>query len=65
MMQEEFKLTPIKTKPKMYSWEGSGAEPKYAVLFNDKILAIFGDLYWAEYSADKANISVTIMAVEE
>jgi hypothetical protein len=64
-MQQEFNLKPIQAKTKMYSWESREEEIKYAVLFNDKILAIFGDLYWAEYFADKANIDVTIMAVDE
>jgi hypothetical protein len=66
-MQTEFKLTPLKEKAKTYTWEKDAVdpEPKYAVLFHGKILAIFSGLYWAEYFAEHANITLEVMKVEE
>lgn len=70
-MQSEFKLSPIEpVEPKTYKWEGDIRSEKqgtkYAVLFQDKIIAMFSSLYWAERFSDMScNIKHTIMKVDE
>ncbi len=68
-MQQEFKLTPL-TNNKTYKWEGDTRSEKqgtkYAILFQDKIIAVFSSLYWAKRFSDPyGNIEHTIMKVEE
>jgi len=69
-MQTEFKLSPIEpVEPKTYRWEEGSPEKqgtKYAVLFQDKIIAMFSSLYWAErFSDHSCNIEHRIMKVDE
>lgn len=68
-MQTEFKLLPL-TNTKTYYWE-NGAWPdeengvKYAVLYREKIIAIFDTLHWAKEFNKNTNLTLEIMKVDE
>lgn len=70
-MQDKFTLSPINEVKKVYVWE-DGAWPgdegegyKFAVLYRDKIVAIFDTLYWAKEFAKNVNLTLDIMKVDE
>lgn len=72
-MQKEFKLSPLNTTSKTYTWESGawpgdrdfGKDERYAVVYNDKIVAIFDNLYWAKKFDEQNNLAFTIMKVDE
>jgi uncharacterized protein YukJ len=65
-MQKEFKLSPLDNQVKTYKWEnGAWPDAKYAVLYQDKIIAIFDTLYWAKEFCNKINLTMYIMKVDE
>lgn len=70
-MQTEFILSPLNPVPvKTYKWE-NGAWPaeeigtRYAVLYKEKIIAIFDTLHWAKEFKKNVNLTLEIMKVDE
>jgi hypothetical protein len=72
-MQTEFKLSPLTKNTKTYYWEDGAwvgdsdfeTNNKYAVLYREKILAIFDTLYWANEFVKNTNLTLEIMKVDE
>jgi hypothetical protein len=69
-MQKEFKLSPLNPVIKYYHWE-NGAWPeeeqgiRYAVLYREKIIAIFDTLHWSKEFVKNTNLTLKIMKVDE
>ena len=69
-MQDSFQLTPLTVKSGTYYWEtGSWEDDKasrYAVVYNDKIVAIFDSRHWADrFIEQNIKMGFEIMLVDE
>ena len=69
-MQHTFQLTPLSVKSRNYSWETGSwdGDPydRYAVVYNDKIVAIFDSRHWADrFIEQNIKMGFEIMLVDE